>query len=116
MTEAILPRLIRIRDAPDYLGLDRNRFNIEVRPYWVGIPIGEQGVGFDCLDLHAWIEDCKSRNGRPGKRQGENEPWDARRSLAFTKGTRSGISTGLSEEEEFAKALERATSKKRKGT
>ena len=28
----IQPRLIRLRDAPAYLGMDRNRFNREVRP------------------------------------------------------------------------------------
>ena len=27
----ILPRFIRFRDAPTYLGMDRNRFNAEVR-------------------------------------------------------------------------------------
>ena len=115
MSAAILPRLIRLRDAPHYLGMDPNRFNIEVRPYLVEIPIGKQGVGFDRLDLDEWFEDYKSRNGRPGKRKGENKPWDARRSQVSMKGTRSGISTRLSEEDAFAKALERVTSKKRKG-
>ena len=28
----LLPRLIRARDAPFYLGMDRNRFQAEVRP------------------------------------------------------------------------------------
>jgi hypothetical protein len=28
---AILPRFIRLRDAPAYLGMDRHRFNSEVR-------------------------------------------------------------------------------------
>ena len=27
-----LPRILRFRDAPAYLGMDRNRFNAEVRP------------------------------------------------------------------------------------
>jgi len=36
----ITPRLIRFRDAPCYLGMDRNRFNAEVRPYLVAIRIG----------------------------------------------------------------------------
>ena len=27
------PRILRFRDAPRYLGMDRNRFNWEVRPY-----------------------------------------------------------------------------------
>lgn len=38
------PRLIRLRDAPNYLGMDRNRFNTEVRPDLTEIPIGEQGI------------------------------------------------------------------------
>ena len=38
----LLPRLIRLRDAPAYLGMDRNRFNAEVRPLLPEIPIGEQ--------------------------------------------------------------------------
>ncbi|MFC1560656.1 hypothetical protein ACFL3W_01810 [Pseudomonadota bacterium] len=43
----ITPRLIRFRDAPRYLGMDRNRFNAEVRPYLGPIRIGcpaEPGV------------------------------------------------------------------------
>ena len=73
---AIAPRLIRFRDAPHYLGMDRNRFNAEVRPYLTEVPVGKQGVGFDRLELDAWFEDYKSRNGRPA-RKGANT-WDAR--------------------------------------
>ena len=40
----ITPRLIRFPDAPRYLGMDRNRFNAEVRPYLVEIRIGRQGI------------------------------------------------------------------------
>lgn len=40
----LLPRFIRLRDAPDYLGVDRNRFNAEIRPSLTEIPIGVQGV------------------------------------------------------------------------
>ena len=59
------PRILRFRDAPLYLGMDRNRFNTEVRPGLTEIPIGKQGVGFDRLELDAWVEDYKCRNGRP---------------------------------------------------
>ena len=38
-----IPRLIRFRDAPRYLGMDRNRFNAEVRPHLTEIPIGIAG-------------------------------------------------------------------------
>lgn len=47
----ILARFIRLRDAPDYLGMNRNRFNREVRPFITEIPIGGQGIAFDRLDL-----------------------------------------------------------------
>ncbi|MCH7821226.1 MAG: hypothetical protein IIA07_04345 [Proteobacteria bacterium] len=64
---ALLPRLVRFRDAPGYLGMDRNRFNQEVRPYLTTIPIGHQGIAFDRLELDAWVEDYISRNGRRPK-------------------------------------------------
>jgi predicted DNA-binding transcriptional regulator AlpA len=64
----ILPRLIRYRDAPNYLGMDRNRFDAEVRPSLTEIPIGDRGIAFDRLDLDAWVEEYKSRNGRPSRK------------------------------------------------
>ena len=63
----LLPRLVRFRDAPAYLGMDRNRFNAEVRPFLTRIPIGHQGIAFDRLELDAWVEDYISRNGRRPK-------------------------------------------------
>ncbi len=64
---AFLPRLVRLRDAPAYLGMDRNRFNSEVRPYLTNIPIGQQGIAFDRLELDVWVEDYISCNGRRPK-------------------------------------------------
>ena len=61
----LLPRLIRFRNAPAYLGMDRNRFNHEVRPYLVEIPVGRQGIAFDRLHLDAWADDYKAVRGRP---------------------------------------------------
>ena len=43
--------------------MDRNRFNAEVRPYLVEIQVGKQGIAFDRLDLDAWVDHYKSRNG-----------------------------------------------------
>ena len=63
----LLPRLVRFRDAPGYLGMDRNRFNTEVRPLLTKVPIGQQGLAFDRLELDAWVEDYISRNGRRPK-------------------------------------------------
>jgi len=59
----IIPRLIRFRDAPRYLGMDRNRFNAVVRPYLTEIRIGKQGIAFDRLEPDAWAGQIISRNG-----------------------------------------------------
>ena len=64
---SLLPRLIRHRDCSTYLGMDRNRFNSEVRPYLIEIPIGVQGIAFDRLDLDRWADHYIASNGRPAK-------------------------------------------------
>jgi hypothetical protein len=109
-----LPRVLRFRDAPLYLGMDRNRFNAEVRPYFTELSIGTQGIGFDRLELDAWFEDYKSRNGRPA-RKGET-PWDANKSPASSCGPGSGISTSAPSGGEFARVLAQINSKKPNGT
>ena len=108
-----LPRLIRFRDASRYLGMDRNRFNAEVRPFLTEIPIGIQGIAFDRLELDAWVEQYKKRNGRPAQQKGKLI-WDANTCRASCSATGSGTSTSASEAVAFAKALESVTSRKRK--
>ncbi|KKL13158.1 hypothetical protein LCGC14_2528540, partial [marine sediment metagenome] len=49
----------------------RCRFNSKVRPHLTNIPIGQQGIAFDRLELDAWVEDYISRNGRPGLPKGD---------------------------------------------
>ena len=58
------PRLIRLKDASRYLGMDKNRFNNEVRPTLPELRIGVQGVAFDRLDLDQWVEQYKTRSAR----------------------------------------------------
>ena len=79
--QSILPRFIRLRDAPHYLGFDRNRFNVDVRPYLTEIRIGVQGIAFDRLDLDAFADHYKKRNGRPARLSGERL-WDVKRRRA----------------------------------
>ena len=59
------PRLIRLKDAPDFFGMDIKRFNREIRPLLTEIRIGCQGRAFDRLEMEALADDYKSRNGRP---------------------------------------------------
>ncbi len=106
----ILPRILRFRDAPRYLGMDRNRFNADVRPYLTEVPIGAQGIGFDRLEIDAWFEDYKSRNGRPARKGAIS--WDANEYPASSSGAGSGTSTSASAGGEFVRALEQLKSKK----
>ena len=116
----ILPRFIRFRDAPNYLGMDKDRFNAEVRPCLVEIPIGKQGVAFDRLDLDAWADEYRAREGRPGaQRQKEIAQWDGpeRQGSSVTRNQASGGSTSASGDmAAFTKALAAVTSKKRNVT
>jgi hypothetical protein len=106
-----LERIIRFRDAPRYLGMDRNRFNLEVRPSLTVIPIGKQGIGFDRLELDAWVDEYVARNGRPAKQKGV-QPWDAKECRGSSCERASGTSTNTSSGGEFAKALAHLKSKK----
>ena len=62
--QVIMPRVVRLKDAPHYLGMDVHRFNAEVRPHLSEFRIGVQGVAFDRLDLDTWFEQYKSRGMR----------------------------------------------------
>ena len=110
----LAPRLIRLRDAPYFFGMHKNRFNREVRPFLTEIEIGSQGRVFDRLEMEAAAEDYKTRNGRPAAQR--RRPWDNRRHQDSSNEVGSGTSTSSFEEDEFAKALERVTGAKPKSS
>ncbi|MCU7806057.1 MAG: hypothetical protein KZQ96_23015 [Candidatus Thiodiazotropha sp. (ex Lucinoma borealis)] len=90
-TSKIQPRFIRRRDASAYLGMDRNRFDSEVRPYLVEIPIGIQGVAFDRHDLDAWADHYKKRCGRQPQKKYEGDTCESEKvDLASIGETESG--------------------------
>src|SRR5688572_12746922 len=62
-----LPRLIRLKDAPCYLGMDKNIFNRDVRPTLTEIRHG-RAVLFDRLDLDAWADSRKAAYERQVQR------------------------------------------------
>ena len=107
----LLPRMLRLRDAPTYLGMDRNRFNTEVRPSLTVIPIGEQGIAFDRFELDAWVDEYKSMHGRQATAKGESL-WQGRKHPASLSAPGCGTSTSVSTGGEFAKALDQINLKK----
>jgi hypothetical protein len=110
----ILPRLIRIRDAFSYLGMDRHRFNKEVRPSLTEIPIGTQGIAFDRLDLDKWVDCYKERNGHLSNAR--LNLLEVKKRHDFRSECATGVSIKKFSDNEFAKALELAYSKRRKST
>src|SRR5688572_17880242 len=111
-----LPRFIRLRDAPRYLGMDKNRFNHEVRPHVTTIPIGTHGIAFDRVDLDSWADHYKDRNGRPAAQSERRKPWEVQQRQVSPSEVGSGTSTSSTEEVAFAKALERAASRRHRST
>ena len=99
------PRLIRLRDAPNYLGMDRHRFNKEVRPCLSIIPIGKQGIAFDRLDLDAWVEHYKQCNGRPNNKRSK-KLWGEKEQQVSLTARGFGTLTKKYSDNEFAKVLE----------
>jgi len=101
----IAPRLLRMRDAPAYLGMDKNRFNSEVRPFLTEIPLGKQAIAFDRLEIDAWVDHYIDCYGRPGQPIG-GMTWDKEKHRALSKERASGTSTNASAGGAFARALE----------
>src|ERR1700692_1379719 len=108
------PRFIRLRDAPSYLGMDKNRFNRDVRPLLAVIPIGAQGSAFDRLDLDSWADDYKSRNGHPAAQPEREKLWETKERRVSPNAEGFGTSISSSEEHAFVRALEQAISSKPK--
>jgi hypothetical protein len=109
---ALVPRFIRLRDAPRYLGMDKNRFNREVRPFVTVIRIGSQGIAFDRIDLDAWADQHESRNGCPAAQSERRKLWDETSTGECQDSSsvaESGTSTKSYTARTFAKALTQAT-------
>jgi hypothetical protein len=109
------PRLIRLRDAPNYLGMDRHRFNEEVRPHLTIVPIGKKGIAFDRLDLDVWVDDYKQCKGRPPFKRGQ-QLWEEKKCRGSLSAGTSGTLTKKSTDAAFQKALDQIRSKKQNGT
>ena len=107
------PRFLRLTEAARFLGMDKNRFNREVRPYLTVIPIGSQGIAFCKVELDEWADQYMKCVGRPGIKLLEEMTCQNVHQVSQNRAT-SGTSTKSSEERDFVKALEQVASTKRK--
>lgn len=81
---AIQPRLLRMRDAPEYLGMSERAFNQIVRPNVREVVIGVQGIAFDREELDQWADTYMENNAvvkpeRANRPAGAVEPVPKRR-------------------------------------
>jgi len=107
-----LPRFIRLKTAPAYLGLDRNVFNRAVRPELTEIRYG-RAVLFDRLELDAWADYTRSCCGRPPERRMK---WHKEGRQDSANAARSGISRSRSKDTDGSmRALARRIKQKRSG-
>ncbi len=110
----MLVRFIRLRDAFDYLGMDKNRFNSEVRPYLTEIPIGRQGIAFDRLEMDAWADQYMARNGRPAAKR--RKPWDVEEHQDSSREVGSGtLRRELRGMDAYERARERVITARQRG-
>ncbi len=108
----IIPRLLRLRDAPAYLGMDRHYFDATVRPTVQLIRIGKQGLAVDRLDLDAWVVHTKQCSDPPAANHRRNPTWQRKESQVSTNVRGSGTLTKKSSAAAFAKALKLTRSRK----
>lgn len=112
---ALTPRVIRLKDAPFYLGVKKDYFNQNIRPYLPVIDFGSRTVAFDRLDLDDYVEHHKRRVDGSVLNPGERV-WDKRKYQASSSEKESGILTRKSSENVFAKVHAQVISQKRKLT
>lgn len=105
------PRLIRLRDAASYLGMDRNRFNKEVRPFLITLKIGQQGIAFDRLDLDCWANEFKKHQGLPPQ-QTRHWHFSNKQPLLSEKNKVSTLLTKKTVEEKFQQFVNQILRKK----
>jgi hypothetical protein len=89
----MLQRFYRLKDAPKYLGMDKNTFNRDIRPELSVIRLGK-AVLFDRMELDAWADYTKSRCGRPPRRRAK---WHKEEHQGSANAVVTGISRRSSE-------------------
>jgi hypothetical protein len=116
---SIVPRLLRAKDAPAYLAMDRSLFKKLVEPYVTKRKTSAGHVTFDRLELDAWVDNTRDRYGRPPAPPTEirRSTWDESALPASQSVVRSGmLKKKYPGTDAFERALAQASSKKRRGT
>lgn len=124
---SVEPRVIRMKDAPAYLGMSRAVFRRSVLPFVPSFPVGDQGVGFDRRDLDDWLDRYKAAHAidktlihaksvNCSERSiSEDSLWGEKICPASPREASCGTSTRLSAASDFTRALVAVRERKPKG-
>jgi hypothetical protein len=107
------PRVIRVKDAHRYLGMDKTTFAKLIRPYLSVIHITKKSRGFERLDIDQAFDVYKHGRCHPPKKLLPTEDdicLEKKPVSTSTKPVNAGSSTKLSKENAFASALSTAKS------
>lgn len=94
----IIPGIIRLRDAPYYLGMNKTFFRDSVQPYLTRIPIDKRGIGFSRVELDCWIAYTKATVGQPPKKI---PPWETVSTQKMRSSFLTEANSSLPVKEEF---------------
>ena len=86
--EPLIPGIVRMRDAPFYLGMNKTFFRDTVQQYLTRIPIDKKGIGFNRAELDRWIAYTQATIGQPPQKQ---PPWENSNADPIEKSTRPRI-------------------------
>ena len=109
-----VPRLIRLHNAPRFLGMDRHTFQRIVRPYLTEVPIGKRGIAFDRLELDAWVDNYKRCHGRQPEKRMASPDEKCSGSIEETK--HDGARRESEDPSDWQRAVERVLAMKRRRT
>ena len=108
----IKPRFVRLRDAPFYFGMDRNRFCAEIRPHLDEYRIGIQGIAFCSDQMAAVAEAYKAEHMLKHAKKG-GTIWPRKNHRVSLREAKYGTSINPSSGSAFAKAVTRLNLVKR---
>lgn len=113
MTNYYPPRILRLPEAQYYAGMGRTLFDREIRPYLPEIQMGNQGIGFDRLDLDHALDEYKTRNVRV-KEQPSWQDTNSQGCSGTKKQEKVRLTNASTGSVEFATALQQARKQKQK--
>ena len=107
-------KIIRLSDAPSYLGVNKNKFNRDIRPLLHELALGDRSVGFNRSELDNFIDKQTDQDTTKELEPWELPPKNGTARLASSSGETSGTSSARSATPKLDAAFKQVTADKQK--